>query len=249
MAAMIKLFGHAKSRASRSLWMLEELGVRYEHVPVLPGTESRAPEYLRINPNGHIPTLDHEGLVLWESLAINLYLAERLGSAPLCPRNVRERGLVYQWSFWAANEVEAVLVALGKALAQPAEPRTVEKPRDGGKRHGKGKHDPAKQHDAKQESAKHESAKQPPPAVGQLLKQLAGALGVLDSQLEQPHLLGTDFTVADLNLAATLREPGEVGIASLPMIELAPFPRVSRWLDRCAERAANRRVAALAGPR
>jgi glutathione S-transferase len=238
MAAMIKLFGHAKSRASRSLWMLEELGVRYEHVPVLPGAESRAPEYLRINPNGRIPSLEHEGLVLWESLAINLYLAERLGSAPLCPRSVRERGLVYQWSFWAANEVEVVLVALGRALAQPAGTHDAPKPQDAGKRHGK-----------KHGTPKPRAAGQPQVALSPLLQQLAGVLGVLESRLEQPHLLGADFTVADLNLASTLREPGEVGIASLSVIDLAPFARVARWLERCADRPAHRRVAALAGPR
>jgi glutathione S-transferase len=73
---MLKLFGQARSRASRSLWMLEEIGIPYQRVPVRPYTESRSAEYLRINPNGHIPSLDDDGFVLWESLAINLHLAE-----------------------------------------------------------------------------------------------------------------------------------------------------------------------------
>ena len=47
---MLKLFGQARSRASRSLWMLEEIGIPYEHVKVRPYTESRSPDYLRINP-------------------------------------------------------------------------------------------------------------------------------------------------------------------------------------------------------
>lgn len=206
---MIKLYGQARSRASRSLWMLEELGVPYEHVPVLPGAESRAAEYLRINPNGRVPSLDHDGFVLWESLAINLYLAERLASAPLWPRNVQQRGLVYQWSFWAANEVESLLVSLGKLLSKPAEQQT---------------------------------------ALASLLERMAAVLSVLDAKLEHEHLLGDAFSVADLNLAATLREPGEVGVASLGAIDLTHVPRVARWLDRCAERPANRRVAAMAGP-
>jgi glutathione S-transferase len=58
---MLKLFGQARSRASRSLWMLEEIGIPYEHVPVRPYTESRAAEYLRINPNGHVPSLEDDG--------------------------------------------------------------------------------------------------------------------------------------------------------------------------------------------
>lgn len=70
---MLKLYGQARSRASRSLWMLEETGIGYEHVPVRPYTQSREPAYLALNPNGHIPTLEDEGFILWESLAINLY--------------------------------------------------------------------------------------------------------------------------------------------------------------------------------
>jgi glutathione S-transferase len=54
-----------------------------------------------------------------------------------------------------------------------------------------------------------------------------------------------DFTVADLNLASTLREPGEQGVADISVIDLTPFPKVTGWLDRCSDRAANRRVAAL----
>src|SRR5215831_13265303 len=96
-ASMLKLFGQARSRASRSLWMLEEIGIPYEHVPVRPYTESRAADYLRLNPNGHIPTLDDDGLVLWESLAINLYLAERYAAAPLWPAGVQDHGRIYQW--------------------------------------------------------------------------------------------------------------------------------------------------------
>jgi glutathione S-transferase len=60
-----------------------------------------------------------------------------------------------------------------------------------------------------------------------------------------PYLLGANFTVGDLNLAATLREPGEEGIPGLAAIDLAPFPNVAGRLDRCSARPANRRVAAL----
>src|SRR5882724_2686518 len=109
---MITLFGQARSRAARSLWMLEEIDVPYEHVPTAPYTESRAPDYLRINPNGHIPSLDDSGFILWESLAINLYLAESYASEPFWPADVKNRALVYQWSFWAATGIEPRIVSV-----------------------------------------------------------------------------------------------------------------------------------------
>lgn len=84
---MIKLYGSAMSRAGRSLWALEEVGVNYERVLVgtAGGGESRKPEYLKINPNGHVPALDDNGTIIWESMAINLYLAEKYGKSPLWP--------------------------------------------------------------------------------------------------------------------------------------------------------------------
>jgi glutathione S-transferase len=204
---MLKLYGQARSRASRSLWMLEEIGIGYEHVPIRPYTESRGADYLRINPNGHIPSLDDDGLILWESLAINLYLAERYAKPPLWPSHVQDHARAYQWSFWAANEIETRIVSIAKGL----------------------------------------SRKSPVQAkVTSGLEQLAAAFSVLEKQLDgRTHLLGEDFTVADVNLASTIREPGEKGVAGIPVIDLTRFPNITRWLDLCGDRAANRRVAAL----
>jgi len=204
---MIKLYGQARSRASRALWMLEELGIAYEQVPVRPYTESRAANYLRINPNGHIPALEDDGFILWESLAITLYLAEKYAGAPMWPANVKDHARTYQWSLWAANEVEPRIVSIGRGLAK--------NPRD-------------------------------EVAVSAGLEQLAAAFRVLENELDgRTYLLGEEFTVADLNLAATIREPGEQLVAGIAAIELAPFPRITRWLDCCSERSANRRVALL----
>jgi glutathione S-transferase len=107
---MIKLYGTSMSRAARSLWALEEVGVKYEHVPVGFTGELRKPEYLKINPNGHMPALDDNGTLLWESMAINLYLAEKYGKAPLWPSTVEAHGVCYQWSFWGMTEVETPLL-------------------------------------------------------------------------------------------------------------------------------------------
>src|SRR2546422_10753603 len=86
-ATMIKLYGIPRSRTIRPLWMLEELGLPYDNVKVSFVNETRTPEFLRLNPNGHIPVLQDSSLTLWESLAINLYLARKHDKA-LCPKTV-----------------------------------------------------------------------------------------------------------------------------------------------------------------
>jgi glutathione S-transferase len=106
---MVKLYGSSMSRAGRSLWALEEAGVKFEQVTV---GETRKPEYLKINPNGHVPALDDNGTIIWESMAINLYVAEKYGKAPLWPSTVEGHGACYQWSLWAITEVETPMLDL-----------------------------------------------------------------------------------------------------------------------------------------
>jgi glutathione S-transferase len=119
----LKLYGIAQSRAFRNLWMLEELGLPYEQVMV--GFENRKvvdPKVHAINPNRKLPTLDDDGVVLFESLAINLYLAEKHGG-PLKWANAEEAGRCYQWTLWAATEIEPVSQAWGYARFMTPEPR------------------------------------------------------------------------------------------------------------------------------
>src|SRR6266704_3003775 len=97
---MIKLYGIPRSRAMRPLWMLEELGLPYEQVKVSFVNDTRKPEFLRLNPNGHIPVLQDGDLVLWESLAINLYLARKYDKG-LWPKRVEDEGRAFQWSLWS----------------------------------------------------------------------------------------------------------------------------------------------------
>jgi glutathione S-transferase len=110
---MIRLYGVTGSRAFRVLWMLEELGVAYEHVPTNFATgDTRTAEFLKLNPNGHIPVLVDGAAVFWESLAINLYLARRYGEGTLWPSAVEDEGRAFQWSFWAITEVEGPLLTV-----------------------------------------------------------------------------------------------------------------------------------------
>ncbi|MFP6735032.1 MAG: glutathione S-transferase N-terminal domain-containing protein, partial [Rhodospirillales bacterium] len=76
----LKIYGHIISRASRVMWMAEELGLDYdlETIDVHRGDQN-TPDYLALNPNARVPTIKDGDTVLWESLAINLYLAKKHG--------------------------------------------------------------------------------------------------------------------------------------------------------------------------
>ncbi|HSR81185.1 MAG TPA: glutathione S-transferase family protein, partial [Hyphomicrobiaceae bacterium] len=113
---MLTIYGVYRSRASRNIWLANELGIPFKHVPVMQlyrlspeaaktTLHTKSPEFLRVNPNGHIPSIDDDGLVLHESLAINLYLAKKHGG-PLAPTNLGEEGSMGMWALWAAIEVE-----------------------------------------------------------------------------------------------------------------------------------------------
>jgi glutathione S-transferase len=103
----ITLYGIPMSRTSRCLWMLEELGVPYENVPVNFIGDAQKPDYLRVNPNGRVPALDDDGLLLFESLAINLHLARKYdGGKGLWPKSADDQSRAIQWSIWAMTEVE-----------------------------------------------------------------------------------------------------------------------------------------------
>jgi glutathione S-transferase len=90
---MLKLYGTSKSRSARSLWAVEELGLKYEHIPT-PISQAKSSDHLRINPNGHIPAIDDDGSIIWESMAINVYLVcgmpLRSDSVPLLDERLLE---------------------------------------------------------------------------------------------------------------------------------------------------------------
>lgn len=117
----LTVYGSPVSRTFRVLWMARELGLQYEHVPLEPRTgDTRKPDYLEINPNGHVPSIKDDDLVLWESLAINLYLAKKHGG-PLAPANLAEEGKSFMWSMWALTELEDNVVALVQNALMPPE--------------------------------------------------------------------------------------------------------------------------------
>ena len=98
------------SRAHRNVWMLKELALPFDHIPVnFTDGSTREPAYLKINPNGRVPALVDDGFVIFESLAINLYLAKAYPST-LSVKNLKEDALAMQWSFWVTTEIEKPLL-------------------------------------------------------------------------------------------------------------------------------------------
>jgi len=201
---MAKLYGTSKSRSARSLWALEELGVKYEHIPTeVP--KAKGPDHLKINPNGHIPALEDDGVVLFESQAINLYLAEKYGKNSIWPASVEDHGRTYQWSFWAITELEGhFLTILSHKLFLPADQR-----------------------DEKKAAAAADALK--------------GPLGVLEGALKgHDYLLGSKFTIADLNVA------GVLVFGTYVKFDHSATPAVQAWLQKCFERESFKKVRSLA---
>ncbi len=206
---MLVLYGVYRSRASRNLWLLEENGLPFRHVPVVQAyrlSDPQAPDaplntrsaaFLKVSPLGAIPVLEDGDLVLTESLAINLYLAEKAGG-PLAPADARERAEAAQWALFAQSWLEADALALQVGHAD-ASSRTSE---------GRARMDGH-------------------------VEGLRRPLGWLEGHLAaKNHPLGGRFTVADINLAEVLRyAQAEPGL-------LQGYPAINRWLAACQARPA-----------
>ena len=94
------------------MWMLEEIGEPNQLIEKSTRADDlQTADYLRLNPNARIPTLVDGDVVLWESMAINIYLAQKYkGSMHLASPQVL--GLAAQWSFWTMLEMEDLLLDL-----------------------------------------------------------------------------------------------------------------------------------------
>ncbi len=110
----MKLYHSAQSRSVRPRWMLEEIGQPYELVTLsIPAGEHKKPEYLKVNPNGTVPTLVDGDLVLYESAAICQYLADKFPDKRLVPAvGTPARALYYQWIHYAMSTIEPPAVTI-----------------------------------------------------------------------------------------------------------------------------------------
>jgi glutathione S-transferase len=205
----IKIYGVLRSRASRNIWLLNELNVAFEHVPVIQvyrlanpdaadaPLNTASPAFRKVNPNGLIPSMADGDLVLHESLAINLYLAKKYGGS-LAPKNLAEDGQMTMWTLWAMTECEPhTIQILYNRMAKP---------------------EPERDHVLAAVS----------------VTALERPFTVLETHLKEHggFIVGDRFTVADINLAEVVRY-------SQPAPELfTDRPHLSAWINACQARPA-----------
>ena len=125
----MKLYGTPPTRALRVLWLLNELDIECEVVTIDMGIgEHLGAEFRKLNPAGKLPALVDGDLVLTESSAIQLYLAEKYPQRGFIPSAIAERAEMYRWIFFLATEIEQPLwrIALHTRMYPEAERRPQE---------------------------------------------------------------------------------------------------------------------------
>jgi glutathione S-transferase len=123
---MLKVWGRTNSvNVQKVLWALAELGLPYERVDAgLHFGVVNEPFYRSMNPNGRIPTVEDDGLVLWESNAIVRYLCAKHSTGFLWPLDLRQRADADRWMDWSATTITPVITPLFWQLVRtPSEKR------------------------------------------------------------------------------------------------------------------------------
>jgi len=199
---MLRLYGSARSRALRVLWMAGELNIPFEHKDWLPRSpETRSPEFFELNPNYRVPVIDDDGFVLYESMAINFYLAKKHGG-PLRPVDAEQEALAVQWSLWETDRLDRQIVNYVR--------HTEEFP----------------------------PAERKPDVAEAMWKEIVPAFDVLETQLKKTEwLTGSEFSLADLNVAAALYRA--------VTLDLGKWPKLQAWLKRCWDRPAAKKARAM----
>lgn len=199
---MLRVYGSAKSRTLRTHWMLGELGLSCDHKDYLPrAPETQTPEYRALNANGRVPTIDDDGFILSESMAINFYLAKKHKS-PLYPSDPKHEALALQWSLWETDRLDRQIVNYCRHTKDLPE------------------------------------AERNPAIAGEAWKEVVPAFDVLEAALAKSEwLAGPAFSVADLNVSAALYRA--------LTLDLAKWPRLQAWLNRCWDRPAAKKARAM----
>ena len=120
---MIKVYGSKMTSAFRCHVLAKEIGIEFEEVSVDLGNPGE--NYLKLNPNGKVPCLVDGDFVLWESMAITAYLAEKY-KPELLGNSVEERALIDQWSYWAILELQPDMFKVIVQIFTPEDKRDMD---------------------------------------------------------------------------------------------------------------------------
>ncbi|MDF5733986.1 MAG: glutathione S-transferase family protein [Rhizonema sp. PD38] len=199
------------STASITEAVLAELGTPCERVKLdISAKDTRKPDFLKINPNGRVPAIVHEGTPIWESSAITMYLGEIFGvDAKLYPEPGPKRGEAMKWITWSNVTLAEAGGRLAASLPTGSEGAVQSDSLDWV---------PPEQHSAI--------------AVEKAKADLAVCLKILDGGLEGKSFLLGDYSLADTHLQGFVSWIRTMGV------DLTPFPNVMEWLKRCSERPA-----------
>ena len=199
------------STASITEAVLAELAIPFELVKLnISVGDTRKPEFLKVNPNGRVPAIVHEGTAIWESSAITMYLGEVFGvDAKLYPAPGPKRGEAMKWIAWS-----------NVTLAEPASRLFASLP-------------PQKQGDVETNAQEKVTPEMKSAIAMEKAKaDLADCLTILNGGLEGRAFLTGDYSLADTHLQGIVSWIGSMDI------DLTPFPNVTEWLKRCYERPA-----------
>lgn len=199
------------STASITEAVLAELGIDYDRINLdLSAGDTKKPDYLKVNPNGRVPAIVHDGTAIWESSAITMYLGEVFGvDAKLYPAPSPQRGEAMKWIAWS-----------NVTLAEPANRLFQSLPPE---KQG----DPATNADEKVTSEQKSAI-----AMEQAKADLADCLKILDSGLAGRSFLLGEYSLVDTHIQ------GIVGWLGMMEVDLSSFSNVTGWLQRCYERPA-----------
>src|SRR5947208_855966 len=133
---MLKIWGRTNSvNVKKALWAAEELGLKYQRIDA--GMEhgvTKTPEYLRMNPNSLVPTIEDDGFILWESHTVVRYLCAKHAAGTLWPTELRARADAERWMDWAFTFQRAMRDVFWGLIRTPPEKRDTKAIEEGKKK-------------------------------------------------------------------------------------------------------------------
>jgi len=207
----LKFYHAPMSTSSLTEAVIAELGIDVDVLEIdIDAGDTRAPDFLKLNPNGRVPVIIHEGEAIWESAAITMYLGETFGvAAGLYPPPGPLRGAAMKWIVWTNTSLAEAAGRLSAMLMTGA---------GGAVQEGSVDFIPLELRNQA--------------ALDKARTDIAASLVFVDAALhDRPYLAG-HYTLADTHLWVLTG-----WIASMD-IDLSNYPNLSDWMHRCAERPA-----------